>query len=271
MAVAMSAMLPPVVVLVIAALVHQGRDRNREVTRNQSMGSVVLDDARKSFGRSEVIKGVTTQGADGELRVRAWAIALRRVDDPAHDRRARGDLGRHHPHRASGWSTDWSPRIATLPWCSSTMPSLRTVGVRQPGLQPAQSGHGRDRAPHAISLAASASGAIVREAAVSLFDEPLSNLDAKLRVKMRIKIKTLQQHLGTTGICVTHDQGEATTLGDQLMVISASVVEQIGPPLEVCGPARRHQPRRRRRAAGADLGPRPPAPLRSTTGRRLDS
>ncbi|MDF1524621.1 MAG: phosphotransferase, partial [Trueperaceae bacterium] len=59
--------------------------------------------------------------------------------------------------------------------------------------------------------------AIVREPAVFLFDEPLSNLDAKLRVQMRLEIRQLQQRLGTTGIYVTHDQIEAMTLGDRLM------------------------------------------------------
>jgi sn-glycerol 3-phosphate transport system ATP-binding protein len=75
--------------------------------------------------------------------------------------------------------------------------------------------------------------AIVREPAVFLFDEPLSNLDAKLRAQMRLEIKQLQQRLGTTSIYVTHDQVEAMTLGDQLMVMNGGVVEQIGTPLEV--------------------------------------
>jgi sn-glycerol 3-phosphate transport system ATP-binding protein len=75
--------------------------------------------------------------------------------------------------------------------------------------------------------------AIVREPAAFLFDEPLSNLDAKLRVQMRIEIRQLQQRLGTTGIYVTHDQVEAMTLGDRLMVMNAGQVEQIGTPLEV--------------------------------------
>jgi sn-glycerol 3-phosphate transport system ATP-binding protein len=66
-----------------------------------------------------------------------------------------------------------------------------------------------------------------------LFDEPLSNLDAKLRVQMRIEIKQLQQRLGTTGIYVTHDQVEAMTLGDRLMIMNADEVEQTGTPLEV--------------------------------------
>ncbi len=75
--------------------------------------------------------------------------------------------------------------------------------------------------------------AIVREPAAFLFDEPLSNLDAKLRVQMRHEIRQLQARLGTTGIYVTHDQIEAMTLGDRLMVLNGGVVEQIGTPLEV--------------------------------------
>ena len=75
--------------------------------------------------------------------------------------------------------------------------------------------------------------AIVREPAVFLFDEPLSNLDAKLRVQMRIEIKRLQRSLDTTSIYVTHDQVEAMTMADRLVVINAGVAEQIGSPLEV--------------------------------------
>jgi sn-glycerol 3-phosphate transport system ATP-binding protein len=75
--------------------------------------------------------------------------------------------------------------------------------------------------------------AIVREPLAFLFDEPLSNLDAKLRVQMRHEIRQLQSRLGTTGIYVTHDQIEAMTLGDRLMILNGGVVEQIGTPLEV--------------------------------------
>ncbi|MCA8933822.1 MAG: sn-glycerol-3-phosphate import ATP-binding protein UgpC [Rhodospirillaceae bacterium] len=75
--------------------------------------------------------------------------------------------------------------------------------------------------------------AIVREPAVFLFDEPLSNLDAKLRTQMRVEIKRLQQRLGITSLYVTHDQVEAMTLGDRLMVMNAGVADQIGTPLEV--------------------------------------
>jgi sn-glycerol 3-phosphate transport system ATP-binding protein len=75
--------------------------------------------------------------------------------------------------------------------------------------------------------------AIVREPSVFLFDEPLSNLDAKLRVQMRIEVKLLHQRLKVTSIYVTHDQVEAMTLADRLVVMNAGVAEQIGTPIEV--------------------------------------
>ncbi|MFM2592910.1 sn-glycerol-3-phosphate import ATP-binding protein UgpC [Vibrio harveyi] len=75
--------------------------------------------------------------------------------------------------------------------------------------------------------------AIVREPKVFLFDEPLSNLDAKLRVQMRLEIKKLQRRLGTTSVYVTHDQVEAMTLADKLVVLNKGNVEQVGTPLEI--------------------------------------
>ena len=131
--------------------------------------------------------------------------------------------------------------------------------LRQHGLRPAQPRHaeGRDRAarrrrrpasssieplPRRASRAQLSGGqrqrvamgrAIVRKPQVFLFDEPLSNLDAKLRVQMRVEIKKLQRALGTTSIYVTHDQVEAMTLADMLVVMNAGRVEQIGAPTEV--------------------------------------
>lgn len=75
--------------------------------------------------------------------------------------------------------------------------------------------------------------AIVRDAPIFLMDEPLSNLDAKLRVTMRAEIAKLHQNLGTTKIYVTHDQTEAMTLADRVVVMSVGKVQQIGTPLEV--------------------------------------
>jgi multiple sugar transport system ATP-binding protein len=75
--------------------------------------------------------------------------------------------------------------------------------------------------------------AIVRDPKVFLFDEPLSNLDAKLRVQMRVELKKLHERLGTTAIYVTHDQVEAMTLGDRVGVMKDGLVQQVGEPLEL--------------------------------------
>jgi multiple sugar transport system ATP-binding protein len=77
--------------------------------------------------------------------------------------------------------------------------------------------------------------AIVRHPEVFLFDEPLSNLDAKLRVQMRVELKRLHEQLETTAIYVTHDQVEAMTLGDRVVVMKDGRVQQVGEPLELYG------------------------------------
>ena len=128
--------------------------------------------------------------------------------------------------------------------------------------------------------------AIVRDPQVFLFDEPLSNLDAKLRVAMRTEIKELHQRLKTTSIYVTHDQIEAMTMADKIVVMRDGRVEQTGSPLELYDhpantvrrrlhrlagdelPARHAAPqRRRRRASSSATAPRSPSP-RSAGGRR---
>src|SRR5713101_4904766 len=75
--------------------------------------------------------------------------------------------------------------------------------------------------------------AIVRHPQVFLFDEPLSNLDAKLRVQMRVELRKLHDRLGTTAIYVIHDQVEAMTLGDRVVVMKDGLVQQVGEPLEL--------------------------------------
>jgi multiple sugar transport system ATP-binding protein len=77
--------------------------------------------------------------------------------------------------------------------------------------------------------------AIVRQPAAFLMDEPLSNLDAKLRVQMRTEVSRIQQRLGTTTVYVTHDQVEAMTLGDRVAVMRSGVIQQVGPPKELYG------------------------------------
>jgi sn-glycerol 3-phosphate transport system ATP-binding protein len=94
-----------------------------------------------------------------------------------------------------------------------------------------------DRKPRALSggqrQRVAMGRAIVRKPQVFLFDEPLSNLDAKLRVQMRVEIKRLQRALGVTSIYVTHDQVEAMTLSDQLVVMNGGRIEQVGTPGDV--------------------------------------
>ncbi|WP_018262061.1 ABC transporter ATP-binding protein [Methylobacterium sp. WSM2598] len=75
--------------------------------------------------------------------------------------------------------------------------------------------------------------AIVRKPRIFLFDEPLSNLDAKLRVQMRVEIRRLQRQLGVTTVYVTHDQVEAMTMADRLVVMNGGLIEQVGTPIEI--------------------------------------
>ena len=101
-----------------------------------------------------------------------------------------------------------------------------------------------DRKPKALSggqrQRVAVGRAIVRQPKVFLFDEPLSNLDAKLRVETRAELKDLQHRLQTTTIYVTHDQEEAMTLGQRIVVMKDALVQQVGAPLEVYGkPANR--------------------------------
>lgn len=100
-----------------------------------------------------------------------------------------------------------------------------------------QIGHLLDRKPRALSggqrQRVAMGRAIVREPAVFLFDEPLSNLDAKLRVEVRTEIKRLHARLKTTMIYVTHDQVEAMTMADRIVVLRGGAVEQIGTPTEL--------------------------------------
>ncbi|MGZ3474995.1 MAG: ABC transporter ATP-binding protein [Polyangiales bacterium] len=94
-----------------------------------------------------------------------------------------------------------------------------------------------DRLPRALSggqrQRVAMGRAIVRRPSLFLFDEPLSNLDAALRGQVRVEIRRLHERLGATMVYVTHDQVEAMTLADQLVVLNGGVIEQAGPPLEV--------------------------------------
>jgi multiple sugar transport system ATP-binding protein len=123
----------------------------------------------------------------------------------------------------------------------------RRAGISRRVLQVAQRlgiEHLLTRRPHQLSggerQRVALGRAIVREPAAFLFDEPLSNLDAKLRVEMRVEIKRLQRELGATMVYVTHDQLEAMTLGDRIAVMRAGSLVQVGTPQDVyCRPRNR--------------------------------
>ena len=221
------------------------------------MAEVAIDNARKSYGGTEVLKGVDITVAHGEMlvilgpsgcgkstllrmiagleTVTAGEIRIggRRVNElepmdrdiamvfqnyalyphmSVYDNMAYGLRNRRTPRDEIERRVQEAARILGLDALLQRKPRQLSGGQRQ------RVAMGR---------------AIVREPAAFLFDEPLSNLDAKLRVQMRHEIRQLQARLGTTGIYVTHDQIEAMTLGDRLMVLNAGVVEQIGSPLEV--------------------------------------
>jgi multiple sugar transport system ATP-binding protein len=123
--------------------------------------------------------------------------------------------------------------------------SLKLAGASKKEMQDAvgraaeilQIGHLLERKPKALSggqrQRVAIGRAIVRKPRVFLFDEPLSNLDAALRVQMRIELAKLHRDLGTTMIYVTHDQVEAMTLGEQIVVFNKGNIEQVGAPLEL--------------------------------------
>ena len=110
--------------------------------------------------------------------------------------------------------------------------------------------------------------AIIRNPSVFLMDEPLSNLDAKLRVQMRREIIRLQRVLGTTTIYVTHDQVEAMTMGDRIMVLRFGRIQQVGPPEATLQCARQHVRRRLHRQPCDERLPRPAGGGRGRTDAR---
>ncbi len=221
------------------------------------MGAVQLSGVRKLFGTVEVIKGVNLNIADGELVVfvgpsgcgkstllRMIAgledvdygdirIAGIDVTNMAPARRGVAMVFQNYalyPHMSAYDNLAYGLRRAGLPRAEvdrRVMDAARLLQITDllPRRPKAMSGGQRQRV--AIGRA------IVRQPEVFLFDEPLSNLDASLRVEMRSQIARLHQTLRATMIFVTHDQVEAMTLADRIVVLNAGRVEQIGPPRDI--------------------------------------
>jgi multiple sugar transport system ATP-binding protein len=221
------------------------------------MGTVDIRNVRKSYGNVEVLHGVSLHIEDGEfvalvgpsgcgkstlLRMIAGledvtagdiVISDRVVNHVAPKDRNIAMVFQNYalyPHMNVRDNMGFALRQRRMP--KPEIESRVNNAARILGLE-----HLMDRKPRALSggqrQRVAMGRAIVREPNVFLFDEPLSNLDAKLRVQMRSEIKELHQRLKTTTIYVTHDQIEAMTLADRVVVMNGGVIEQQGSPLEL--------------------------------------
>ncbi|MDC1536495.1 sn-glycerol-3-phosphate ABC transporter ATP-binding protein UgpC [Candidatus Pseudothioglobus sp. Uisw_041] len=221
------------------------------------MATVSLKDVKKSFGVTDVIQGISTDIADGEFIVIVGpsgcgkSTLLRMIAGletvSAGEVFIGGDLVNEkepmdrdiamvfqnyalYPHMTVRQNMGYGLKIAKMPKEQIDAKVVEAAKLLQ--LEPLL-----DRRPKQLSggqrQRVAMGRAIVREPAVFLFDEPLSNLDAKLRVQMRLEIRELQEKLGVTSLYVTHDQVEAMTMADRMIVMRDGIAEQIGTPLEV--------------------------------------
>src|SRR5213595_1894142 len=221
------------------------------------MASVTIRDVKKAFGTTQVIHGVNISIADGEfvvlvgpsgcgkstlLRMIAGlenitsgtiSIGDRVVNNvPPKERDIAMVFQKYalYPHMTVADNMGFSLKLRKAPKSEIDGRVKRAAEIL--GLIPLL-----DRYPRQFSggqrQRVAMGRAIVRDPQVFLFDEPLSNLDAKLRVQMRTEIKELHQRLQTTTVYVTHDQIEAMTMADRIVVMHDGIVEQIGAPLEL--------------------------------------
>ena len=221
------------------------------------MAAVTLSRVHKSFGSTPVVHGVDIEIADGEfcvlvgpsgcgkstlLRMIAGLeeisggeirIGTRVVNNVAPKERDIAMVFQNYalyPHMTVYDNMAFSLRLANAPKDEMERrvdDAARILGLTDYLARYPRQLSGGQRQRVAMGRA------IVRKPQVFLFDEPLSNLDAKLRVQMRTEIKALHQRLKTTSIYVTHDQIEAMTMADKIVVMNAGITEQIGSPLEL--------------------------------------
>jgi sn-glycerol 3-phosphate transport system ATP-binding protein len=221
------------------------------------MAEVSLRDVRKSYADLEVIHGVSVEVADGEFVVIVGpsgcgkSTLLRMVAGLELISSGEVRIGKRVVNDLEPKDRDIAmvfQNYALYP--HMTVYGNMSYGLRIKGLPKAEIDRRVQRAAEILELSrflerrprelsggqrqrVAMGRAIVREPAVFLFDEPLSNLDAKLRVQMRAELQALHRRLGTTSLYVTHDQVEAMTLAQRMIVMNAGRAEQIGAPLEV--------------------------------------
>jgi multiple sugar transport system ATP-binding protein len=221
------------------------------------MASVGIREVKKSFGSTEILHGVSIDIVDGEfvtlvgpsgcgkstlLRMIAGlegitsgqiSIGERVVNNVAPKERDIAMVFQNYalyPHMTVAENMAFSLMLKNAPKAESDARVQRAAEIL--GLVPLLSRYPRQLSGGQRQRVAMGR-AIVRDPQVFLFDEPLSNLDAKLRVAMRAEIKELHQRLKTTTVYVTHDQIEAMTMADKIVVMHDGKVEQIGRPLEL--------------------------------------
>jgi len=221
------------------------------------MARILLNDLRKTYERQEVIHGISMDIADGEFVVIVGpsgcgkSTLLRMVAGLEGISSGTVEIGGKvvnkleprdrniamvfqnyalYPHMSVRENMAYGLKIAKLAKSEIEARVLRAARMLE--LEPYL-----DRKPRALSggqrQRVAMGRALVREPAAFLLDEPLSNLDAKLRLQMRLQIKEMHIRTGQTTLYVTHDQVEAMTLADRLIVMNNGVAEQIGTPLEV--------------------------------------
>jgi multiple sugar transport system ATP-binding protein len=221
------------------------------------MASVTIADVKKRFGAVEVLHGVDIDIADGSFTVLVGpsgcgkSTLLRMIagleNISGGEIRIDGKVVNHVPPKQRDIAMVFQnyalyPHMTVRDNMAFALSLAKTPQERideQVGKAAAILGLGEllGRFPRQLSggqrQRVAMGRAIVRDPQVFLFDEPLSNLDAKLRVQMRTEIKSLHQRLKTTSIYVTHDQIEAMTMADQIVVMHDGRVEQIGSPLQL--------------------------------------
>jgi multiple sugar transport system ATP-binding protein len=221
------------------------------------MASVTLRGVRKSFGSTEVVHGVDVDIADGEFcvlvgpsgcgkstllrmiagleeisdgEIRIGSRVVNRVPPKERDIAMVFQNYALYPHMTVYENMAFSLKLAGRPGGElrgRVAEAAQILGLSEYLQRYPRQLSGGQRQRVAMGRA------IVRKPQVFLFDEPLSNLDAKLRVAMRTEIKALHQRLTTTSVYVTHDQIEAMTMADRIVVMNGGRVEQIGSPLEL--------------------------------------